>query len=142
MDGSFKDFTVQYLKLTLPVGLCAVAKSLGFDKTPISKRQVMGTAGPYQPDVNDWYPFVDNSNNVEPHALVAFFWGDPANFPPWILDSDSWGGPDPNPARQATSWRFTLWQVPGGAVVFDTTVPLKNENTGEGKVQYPTTWES
>lgn len=130
MNYSFKDFATQFAGFQLPVGVLAVAKPA---VPPISLRALMDQGAPYVPD-DYTYPLVDESNNNGPSPLVAFFWMDAANYPPWIVDSDSWTGPRPNQLRQATSWNFNLWDAKTGASVIAATVPLRNETVG--LVQY------
>jgi hypothetical protein len=130
VNYSFKDFATQFAGFQLPVGVLGVAKPA---VPPISLRALMDQGAPYAPD-DYTYAFVDNSNNNGPSPLVAFFWMDAANYPPWIVDSDSWTGPRPNQLRQATSWNFNLWDANSGASVIAATVPLRNEIVG--LVQY------
>jgi len=123
MNYSFRDFVTDFLDKSLPASLAAIAAS----PRPISLRAVMAQAAPYPPDTS-LFGLVDNSNDP---AEVAFFWADDANLPPWYQSSA-------NPARQATSWRFQLWETANNTSVIDTTVTLNAvvvEEAG-GRVQY------
>jgi hypothetical protein len=132
--ASFKDFVVNFEHLTLPAHARAVASSAGFSAPPISLRKVMDIGAPYVPDVHT-YPIADYSGNTDPGPTVDFYWMDPANYPPWITDSDNYAGPaDPNQARQATSWNLKVWEAsswaPPGVPVIDVNVPFSNETSG------------
>jgi hypothetical protein len=134
--GSFRDFSVDFEHLKLPARARNVASSAGFNAPPISLRKVMAQAAPYVPDVHT-YPIVDVSGNTEPGPTVDFYWMDPANYPPWIVDSSDYAGPVPNPARQATWWNLTVWEAsswapPGGPFppVINVNVPFSNEASG------------
>jgi hypothetical protein len=128
MTLSFKDFTLQFLGLKLPVDARAVASSLYFIKSPISLQAVISSGEPYVPDVSS-HQFVDSSGNSTPGPIVSFFWVDKAN---WQTS----GGPTPNQKRQATSWNLTVWEAGGepGGFVIDANVPFRNETSG--LVQY------
>lgn len=123
MNYSFKDYATQFAKFTLPVGAIAVGKPLF---PPMSLREIMNQGAPYVPDLSI-FGFVDNSNNP---SLVAFFWADDANLPPWDNLNFS-----PNPLRMATSWRFQLWEAVGGAQLIDVTL-LLSALQADGSVQY------
>jgi hypothetical protein len=135
--ASFKDFVLNFEHLALPAHARAVASTAGFGTPPISLRKVMDIGAPYRPDVST-YPFADYSGNTNPNPTVDFYWMDPANYPPWITDSDNYAGPaDPNQARQATSWNLKVWEAsswapPGGPYppVINVNVPFSNEAAG------------
>jgi hypothetical protein len=143
MTVSFKQFALQFLGLKLPVRASAAAAAAGFVNRPISLRAVMNSAAPYVPDTSK-YAIVDSSNNVvtgKGPPVVAFFWMDPANYPPWVSTTGSY-----DQRRQATSWTVTVWEAQaegeeyksfgtiGNPVIDAATVPFSSESGG--LVQY------
>lgn len=95
----------------------------------MSLREIINQGAPYVPDTSI-FGLVDNSNNP---GLVAFFWGDDANLPPWDAPLLNF---TPNPLRIATSWRFQLWEAAGGAQIIDAPAPPQDSFNAGGRVQY------
>jgi hypothetical protein len=143
MTVSFKQFALQFLALKLPVKASAAASAAGFVNRPISLLAVMRSAAPYVPDTGK-YGLVDSSNNVvtgKGPPVVAFFWMDPVNYPPWVTTTGSY-----DERRQATSWTVTVWEAQaegeeyksfstiGNPVINAAEVPFSSESAG--LVQY------